>query len=195
MVKIPAPTRYPPRSIKCLYIWHHITVTLLFSVDATPRWRTRPQGARAARAEGKDMTRKSVASFFVSRVDTEVDKRLRGVRPHRPPWDRRDRQRAPPAYQRSRHFDGSAWQKRPMGAAVVFGSARFLASTGTKTPAYPETKYVDTLRSARTTGHTIPDADELNAAAEQKRGDRSNRHDQTHKELGRSAMPASTSTT
>ena len=52
------------------------------------------RGLERRHAEGKSLDINSVASFFVSRVDTEVDKRLEGTRPRRARWARPARQRA-----------------------------------------------------------------------------------------------------
>jgi transaldolase/glucose-6-phosphate isomerase len=108
------------------------------------------------------MSPQSVASFFVSRVDTEVDKRLEAL-------GRTDLQgiaaiaNARAAYQRFKTIiGGERWQRLADAGARV--QRPLWASTGTKNPAYPETKYVDSLVGPHTV-NTMPLAT-LNAAAE-----------------------------
>ena len=92
------------------------------------------------RAEGLPLDRHSVASFFVSRVDTEVDKRLAAA-------GREDLQgraglaNARAAYQAfQRVFGGDEFAAlRAAGCPV---QRPLWASTGVKNPAYPETLYV-----------------------------------------------------
>ena len=91
-------------------------------------------------AEGLPLDRHSVASFFVSRVDTEVDKRLAAL-------GREDLQgraglaNARAAYQAfQRVFGGDEFAAlRAAGCPV---QRPLWASTGVKNPAYPETLYV-----------------------------------------------------
>src|SRR4029450_324566 len=88
-------------------------------------------------AEGKSVDVRSVASFFVSRVDTEVDKRLEKL-------GRGDLQgtaavaNARAAYQRFKQiFEGERFARlREAGAAV---QRPLWASTGGKNPHYPAT--------------------------------------------------------
>jgi transaldolase len=103
--------------------------------------------------DGLPLDRHSVASFFLSRVDTEVDKRLEAI-------GRTDLQgRAALANARAAY---RAFQR-------VFGGERFArlrehgcpvqrplwASTGVKNPAYPETMYVDGVVGPHTV-NTMP---------------------------------------
>src|SRR3954452_1874904 len=77
MVKIPVTDEGTPVIETCLYEGININVTLLFSVDAYAKVAEAFLKAQERRKEeGKDVKPQSVASFFVSRVDTEVDKRL-----------------------------------------------------------------------------------------------------------------------
>jgi transaldolase len=77
-IKIPATTAGLPAITRCLAEGISVNVTLIFSrrrylevMDAFL------EGIEAARAVGHDLTLlASVASFFVSRVDTEIDQRL-----------------------------------------------------------------------------------------------------------------------
>jgi transaldolase/glucose-6-phosphate isomerase len=164
MVKIPGTDEGTPAIEQCLYDGLNINVTLLFSVEAYEKVAEAFIRALERRhSEGKDMSPQSVASFFVSRVDTEVDKRLEAL-------GRTELEgtaavaNARAAYRRfKRIFDGERWQKLADAGARV--QRPLWASTGTKNPAYPETKYVDTLVGPSTV-NTMP-MQTLNAAAEQ----------------------------
>ena len=100
----------------------------------------------------------SVASFFVSRVDTEVDRRLErsgrrrrwscGARPPSP------RASSPTRCSRRR---SAVHAGRPSPSGVPRCSGRCWASTSTKNPAYPDTLYVDELIRPDTV-NTMPDA-------------------------------------
>jgi transaldolase/glucose-6-phosphate isomerase len=164
MVKIPGTEEGVPAIEECLYEGININVTLLFSVDAYARVAEAFIKAMERRLdEGKEPNLPSVASFFVSRVDTEVDKRLEAL-------GRTDLAgtaavaNARLAYQRFEEiFSGERWQRLADAGAKV--QRPLWASTGTKNPAYPETKYVDTLVGPHTV-NTMPMAT-LNAAGEQ----------------------------
>jgi transaldolase len=88
----------------------------------------------------------SVASFFVSRVDTEVDKRLEAIGT---PAARELRGHAAVANARLAYamfrerFSGSRWEA--LAAAGARAQRPLWASTGTKNPAYSDVKYVETL--------------------------------------------------
>ena len=98
----------------------------------------------------------SVASFFVSRVDTEVDRRLerRGD-----PRSLSLRGKAAVANARAAYgeflsvFSGERWDRLAARGARI--QRPLWASTSTKNPAYPDTLYVDTLVSPHTV-NTLP---------------------------------------
>src|SRR3954449_3260194 len=80
MVKIPGTTEGEPAIEEMTYEGINVNVTLLFSVEAYARVADAyMKGLERRKAEGKDVSMHSVASFFVSRVDTEVDKRLEAL--------------------------------------------------------------------------------------------------------------------
>ncbi len=98
----------------------------------------------------------SVASFFVSRVDTEVDRRLE----HRgDPKALALRGKAAVANARAAYgeflsvFSGDRWDRLAARGARI--QRPLWASTSTKNPAYPDTLYVDTLVSPHTV-NTLP---------------------------------------
>src|SRR3954451_10773155 len=140
----------------------NVNITLLFSVDAYATVaEAYIKGLERRREKGESLDIHSVASFFVSRVDTEVDKRLEKL-------GNTDLQgkagiaNARAAYQRYKEiFHGERFAAlRDAGAPV---QRPLWASTGTKNPAYPDTLYVDNLVGPETV-NTMPMATLLAAA-------------------------------
>jgi transaldolase/glucose-6-phosphate isomerase len=163
MIKIPGTEEGLPAIEEAIYEGININITLLFSVESyLAVTEAYIRGMERRLDEGKSMDIHSVASFFVSRVDTEVDKRLKEL-------DREDLAgkaglaNARAAYQRFKEiFRGERFAKvRDAGAPV---QRPLWASTGVKDPRYPETLYVEGL-VAPDTVNTMPIAT-LNAAAE-----------------------------
>jgi transaldolase / glucose-6-phosphate isomerase len=122
----------------------NVNVTLLFSVESySTIAEAYIRGMERRMEAGESLDMQSVASFFVSRVDTEVDKRLGEL-------GREDLRgiaaiaNARAAYQRFKEmFYGDRFAAlREAGANV---QRPLWASTGVKDPRYPETKYVDSL--------------------------------------------------
>jgi transaldolase/glucose-6-phosphate isomerase len=164
MIKIPATDEGIPAIEQALYEGLNINVTLLFAVSYYERVMEAFIRANERRqAEGLPLDRHSVASFFVSRVDTEVDKRLEKL-------GRMDLAgqaglaNARAAYHAFRRvFDGERFAAlREAGAPV---QRPLWASTGVKNPAYDETMYVYGL-VGRDTVNTMP-LPTLTAAARQ----------------------------
>jgi transaldolase len=134
-----------------------INVTLIFSLD---RYADVMEAYLAGleAAEG-DLSRiSSVASFFISRVDTEVDRRLEEISTDAALAlkGKAAVAQAQVAYQRFlATFQGPRWE------ALVARGARvqrpLWASTSTKDPALPDTLYVDTLIGPDTV-NTLPEA-------------------------------------
>jgi transaldolase len=115
-------------------------------------------GLEAARDAGLDLGRiQSVASFFVSRVDTEVDKRLDAIG-----TDEADALRGEAAVANARLayaayeqvFSGDRWQA--LTDAGAHAQRPLWASTGVKDERYPDTKYVTDLVVADTV-NTMPE--------------------------------------
>jgi transaldolase len=134
-----------------------VNVTLLFAVERyeeiASAW---IDGLERRVAAGEPVDRlASVASFFVSRVDTKVDARLEEL-------GRGDLQgmaavaNAKLAYRSfQRLFSGPRWEALAAKGAHV--QRPLWASTSTKNPAYPDTLYVDTLIGPDTV-NTMPEA-------------------------------------
>ncbi len=100
----------------------------------------------------------SVASFFVSRIDTEVDRRLEAIGS-----DEALRLRGTAAIANAKvaysHFQRLCSEPRWQALAARGARPQRLlwASTSTKNPAYPDTLYVDELIGPHTV-NTLPDA-------------------------------------
>jgi len=132
----------------------NVNVTLLFSVEAYEEvTEAYIKGLERRHEAGESLDVHSVASFFVSRVDSEVDKRLEQL-------GREDLQgqaaiaNAQAAYQTfKRIFRGDRFARLAAAGASV--QRPLWASTGVKNPKYPETKYVDGL-VAPDTVNTMP---------------------------------------
>src|SRR5215218_10114276 len=126
---------------QALYEGLNINITLLFAVSYYERVIDAFLSAMERRhAEGKPLDRHSVASFFVSRVDTEVDKRLEAAG-RSDIAGRAGLANARAAYRRFQEIFGSERfaKLRDAGCPV---QRPLWASTGVKNPQYPETLYV-----------------------------------------------------
>jgi len=164
MIKIPGTTEGEPAIEQATYEGINVNVTLLFSVESYARVsEAYIRGLERRKDEDKDMSPQSVASFFVSRVDTEVDKRLDAMG-NKDLHGTAAVANARAAYQRFKQIvAGERWQRLADAGARV--QRPLWASTGVKNPAYPETKYVDSLVGPHTV-NTMPMAT-LTAAGEQ----------------------------
>jgi transaldolase/glucose-6-phosphate isomerase len=166
MIKIPGTAAALPAVTETVAEGVPVNVTLLFSAERYARViDAYLQGLELRASRGKDLSAcASVASFFVSRVDTSVDQDLAALA--------------------ARGGAAGAEAKALLGRAAVanarlayavfkkeFSGARFSAlksrgarpqrllwaSTGTKNPAYPDTLYVDELIGPDTV-NTMPPA-------------------------------------
>jgi transaldolase len=158
-IKIPATLPGLPAITSTLAAGISVNVTLIFSLErykaVMDAWLT---GLEQAQANGHDLSKiESVASFFVSRVDTEVDKRLDkiGTPEALALRGKAAVANARLAYQAYLEVAGS-----PRWAALKAEGARpqrpLWASTGTKNPDYSDTLYVDELVAAGTV-NTMPE--------------------------------------
>ena len=160
MVKIPGTEAGLAPVEQMISEGRNINVTLIFSLDrytevmeAYLRGLERLAGDPAARLDSVA----SVASFFISRVDTEVDRRLEAIGSDEALAlrGRAAVAQAKLAYQLFRDvFSGPRWQALASRGARV--QRPLWASTSTKNPAYPDTLYVDELIGPDTV-NTLPD--------------------------------------
>jgi transaldolase len=161
LVKIPATEPGLPAINRMIAEGRSINVTLIFDIDRYRRvMEAYISGLEELAADpDADLSQvASVASFFISRVDTEVDRRLDAIGT---PEALALRGRAAIAqgqlaYQAFREtFSGDRW------AALADRGARvqrpLWASTGTKNPAYSDVAYVDGLIGPDTV-NTLPEA-------------------------------------
>jgi len=159
-IKIPATREGLPAITQCLSEGISINVTLIFSLQ---RYREVVAaflaGMEQAAANGHDLAKiTSVASFFVSRVDTEVDKRLDKIGS-----DEAKALRGKAGIANARlayeifeeQFATPRWQALAAKGARV--QRPLWASTSTKDPAYPDTMYVTELAVADTV-NTMPES-------------------------------------
>jgi transaldolase len=134
-----------------------INVTLIFSLRRYEEVaESYVRGLERLVAEGGDPHRvSSVASFFVSRIDTEADRRLDELGGHDELKGRLAIANAKLAYQRYREiFSGERWE---FLAGKGASPQRVLwASTSTKNPAYADTLYVEELIGPQTV-NTMPE--------------------------------------
>lgn len=154
LVKIPATEEGLPAIAATIARGISVNVTLIFSLD---RYRKVMDaylfGLEQAAAEGRDLsTIHSVASFFISRVDGTVDKRLGDDHPLRGKAALANARLAYEAFEEV--FGGSRFTELEQQGANA--QRPLWASTGVKDPAYPDTMYVSELVVAGTV-NTMPE--------------------------------------
>jgi transaldolase len=149
MVKIPATTAGIPAIARCLAEGININITLLFSVDRYRQVMNAYLDALEERiAAGKPVdSLRSVASFFVSRVDTLVDGRLDALARAGNDQARALRGKLAVANARIAYqaFEEVFAGRRFAGLAGAPRQKPLWASTSTKDPAYPKLYYVEAL--------------------------------------------------
>jgi len=155
-VKIPATAEGVPAIGQMISEGRSINVTLIFGLDRYDE--VIEAYLSGLEAHDGDLSKiASVASFFVSRVDTEVDRRLDaigtvdalGLR------GRTAVAQAQLAYELFlQRFSGPRWEALAARGARV--QRPLWASTSTKNPAYQDTLYVDTLIGPETV-NTMPE--------------------------------------
>lgn len=160
LVKVPATAAGVPAIRRLIAEGISINVTLIFSLARYEEvMEAYIAGLEEFRSAGGDVaTVSSVASFFVSRVDSEVDARLKalGTPEAMALRGRAAVANAQVAYLRFlRIFTTDRWLDLAAAGATV--QQPLWASTSTKNPDYRDTLYVDTL-VAPATVNTMPEA-------------------------------------
>ena len=161
MIKIPATVEGLPAISEVIADGINVNVTLIFSLD---RYRgvmnAYLTGLEQAREHGKELsTIHSVASFFVSRVDAEIDKRLDALTGEAAEQAKELRGKAGIANARLAYqayeevFSTPRWQNLADDGAHK--QRPLWASTGVKDPAYPDKMYVTELVAPNTV-NTMP---------------------------------------
>ncbi|XVV14729.1 transaldolase [Actinoplanes sp. CA-131856] len=159
-IKIPATLAGLPAITATLAEGISVNVTLIFSLE---RYRAVMEaflaGIEQAKANGHDLSKiGSVASFFVSRVDSEVDKRLDKIGSDEAKALKgkaaiANAQLAYEAYEEI--FGGERW--KALAAAGAQPQRPLWASTSTKNPEYKDTIYVEELIAPGTV-NTMPES-------------------------------------
>ncbi|MFH8577959.1 transaldolase [Streptomyces zaomyceticus] len=160
LIKIPATKAGLPAITEVIGLGISVNVTLIFSLE---RYRAVMDaylaGLEKARERGLDLSKiHSVASFFVSRVDSEIDKRLDGIG-----TDEAKALKGKAALANARLayeafeevFSSERWTA--LDKAQANKQRPLWASTGVKDPAYKDTLYVVDLVAPGTV-NTMPEA-------------------------------------
>ncbi len=154
MIKIPATAEGLPAITATIAEGINVNVTLIFAlqrhaavIDAYL------SGLEQLAASGGDLSKaSSVASFFVSRVDTETDRRLPEHHPLRGKAAVANAKLAYHLFQGS--FAGARWEALAQQGARL--QRPLWASTSTKNPDYPPTLYIDELIGQDTVNTLAP---------------------------------------
>ncbi len=159
-IKIPATEAGLPAIADSIAEGISINVTLIFSIERYKLVMDAYLSGLERRAQAEDFSGfeglQSVASFFVSRVDTEIDKRLQDAGVEADLQGKAGVANAVLAYQAYEEVIASErWKALAAKGANV--QRPLWASTGTKNKAYPDTLYVSEL-VAPDTVNTMPEA-------------------------------------
>ena len=160
MIKIPATVEGLPAIQQMIADGCNVNVTLIFSLDRYQAVMNAYINGLVERMNaGKPLSGiASVASFFISRVDNEVDARLQsiGTPEALSLCGTTAINQARLAYELfQRTFSGPLWESLSSQGAAV--QRPLWASTSTKNPTYPDTLYVDELIGPHSV-NTLPDA-------------------------------------
>ena len=153
MVKIPATKEGIPAIRKAIAVGININITLIFSLKRYAEvMEAYLSGLEDHLAAGHSIEHiASVASFFVSRVDTKIDPKLPEDSPLRGKAAIANAKLAYDEFQKV--FSTRRWENLKVKGARV--QRPLWASTSTKNPAYPDTIYIDNLIGPETV-NTVP---------------------------------------
>lgn len=155
MIKVPATAEGIPAIRQLISEGVNVNITLMFSMEHyNAVAEAYIAGLEDLVARGGDPSKvSSVASFFISRVDSKIDPNLEALGAS----DLKSKiaiANAKVVYQRFKEvFSGERWQRLAAKGARV--QRPLWASTSTKDPSLPDTLYVDTLIGADTV-NTVP---------------------------------------
>jgi len=156
-IKIPATTEGGPAISDTLADGISVNVTLIFGLDRYQGvMESYVAGLEKAQANGEDLSKiHSVASFFVSRVDSEIDNRLNKTGASDVLLGKAGVANARLAYEAyEKFFSGERWEA--LAAAGANRQRPLWASTGVKNPDYSDTMYVTDL-VVENTVNTMPE--------------------------------------
>ncbi|MCW2762493.1 MAG: tal [Marmoricola sp.] len=156
-IKIPATTEGAPAITDTLAEGISVNVTLIFGLERYQGvMEAYVAGLERAKEAGKDLANiHSVASFFVSRVDSEIDNRLDKTGAPDELKGKAGIANARLAYEAyEKFFAGTRWDR--LAAAGAHKQRPLWASTGVKNPDYDDTMYVVEL-AVENTVNTMPE--------------------------------------
>jgi len=156
-IKIPATTEGGPAISDTLGDGISVNVTLIFGLDRYQGvMESYVKGLEKALENGEDLSKiHSVASFFVSRVDSEIDNRLNKTGASDDLLGKAGVANARLAYEAyEKFFSGERWEA--LAAAGANRQRPLWASTGVKNPDYSDTMYVTDL-AVENTVNTMPE--------------------------------------
>ncbi|PSH04984.1 MAG: transaldolase [Acidobacteria bacterium] len=161
MIKVPGTPEGLPAIEQLISDGISVNVTLIFSVGVYAQIvEAYLKGLEKRLAKGGDLNSvASVASFFVSRIDTAVDKKLDELAKNGCPQaaaltGKTAIANAKLVYEKFQQmFSGARWEKLAAAGARV--QRPLWASTGTKNPKYSDVLYIDTLIGPHTV-NTMP---------------------------------------
>jgi transaldolase len=152
MIKIAGTPQGIAATEECLAAGLNINITLLFSIADYEAVALAYLRALERRRDDLSRGSASVASFFVSRIDTKIDRTLPSDSPFR---GKAGIANAKLAYARFRSiFSGPRWEALATRRAHL--QRPLWASTSTKDPSYPKTMYFEALLAPDTV-NTMPD--------------------------------------
>jgi transaldolase/glucose-6-phosphate isomerase len=157
MIKIPGTPEGVPAIRESIASGINVNVTLLFAIGAYEQAALAYiEGLEDRASRGEDISQvASVASFFVSRVDTLVDKKLEGRPEAAALRGKAAIANAKLAYELfGKLFSGPRWEA--LAARGARPQRPLWASTSTKDPSYPDTIYMDALIGPHTVNTAPP---------------------------------------
>jgi transaldolase len=158
MIKVPGTPEGMPAIRKLISEGINVNVTLLFSIDAYKNAANAYISGVSdfmSAGRGSPMRIASVASFFVSRVDTSVDKALPEGHPMRGKAGIANARLAYEEFKKLFDITLGTGNFHPLATTGAQPQRPLWASTSVKNPAYPDTMYVDELMGPQTV-NTLP---------------------------------------
>ena len=160
MIKIPATKAGLPAITESIATGINVNVTLIFSIQRYEEvMEAYLAGLEQRSAADQPIDHvASVASFFISRIDSNIDGRLDAVGGERAAALKGQIAIANARLAFAVHkliFSGERWEKLQIAGAKA--QRALWASTSTKNPEYPDTKYIDELIGSNTV-NTVPPA-------------------------------------
>lgn len=159
MIKMPATPAGIPGVRQLLSEGINVNITLIFSLEVHKQvMEAFVAGLEDLDRRGGDVSKvASVASFFLSRVDTVIDARLENREELKPLLGKAAVSNAKLAYQNFKDLILESPRFAPLGRKGARVQRPLWASTGTKNPAYNDLHYVEPLFGPHTVNTMPPD--------------------------------------